>query len=135
METMATATATTRAMTTAMRWQATKRVTVRAARAMRTVKKRAMVTAARAMVMATNEGKCSKCKGHGDKGVGQGTATLTKRAMATATRMVGNEESTSDRNAVATATREVGVEEGNDEGGKGDGNGDGNKEGDGNRRL
>jgi hypothetical protein len=60
---------------------------------------------------------------------------LTKRAMATATRVVGNEESTGNRNEVATMTRVVGVEEGNDEGGKGDGDGDGDKEGDGDRRF
>jgi hypothetical protein len=42
----------------------------RAARAMTTGKKRAMVTAARAMVMAMNEGKGSKGKGHSEKGVG-----------------------------------------------------------------
>ncbi len=60
---------------------------------------------------------------------------MTKRAMATATRVVGNEESTGNRNEVATMTRVVGVEEGNDEGGKGDGDGDGDKEGDGDRRF
>jgi hypothetical protein len=43
------------------------------------------------------EGKGGKGKGHGDEGVGQRTATLTKRAMATATRVVGNEESTGNR--------------------------------------
>jgi hypothetical protein len=45
----------------------------RAARAMTTATKRAMVTATRAMVMATNEGKGSKGgkgEGHGDKGFG-----------------------------------------------------------------
>jgi hypothetical protein len=57
-----------------------------------------------------------------------------KRAMATATRMVGNGESTGNRGSIATATRVVGVEEGNDEGGKGDGDSGGNKEGDGNQR-
>ncbi len=56
---------------------------------------------------------------------------MTKRAMATATRVVGNEESTADRDASVTAMRVVGVKEGNDEGGKGNGNGDGDKEGDG----
>jgi hypothetical protein len=35
--------------------------------------KRAMVTAAGAMVMATNEDEDGKGKGHRDKGVGQGT--------------------------------------------------------------
>jgi hypothetical protein len=39
------------------------------------------------------------------------------RAMATATRVVGNEESTGDRDASVTATRVVGVKEGDDEGG------------------
>ncbi len=43
--------------------------------------------------------------------------TSTKRAMATATRVVGDEESTGDRDAIATAMRVVGVEDGNDEGG------------------
>jgi hypothetical protein len=43
------------------------------------------------------EGKGGKGKGHGDKGVGRGTAMLTKRAMATATRVVGNEECTGNR--------------------------------------
>ncbi len=52
-----------------------------------------------------------------------------KRAIATATRVVCNEESTGDRDAIATAARVVGVEEGNDEGSKGDGDGNGNKEG------
>ncbi len=54
--------------------------------------------------------------------------------MATATRVVGNEESTGDRDAIATATRVVGIEEGNDESGKGNRNGDSNEEGDGDRR-
>ena len=57
-----------------------------------------------------------------------------KRAIATATRMVGNGESTGNRGSIATATRVVGVEEGNDEGSKGNGDGDGNKEGNGNQR-
>jgi hypothetical protein len=57
----------------------------------------------------------------------------TKRAMATATRVVGDKKSTGDGDANVTATRVVGIEEGNDVGGKGNGNGDGNKEGDGNR--
>jgi hypothetical protein len=35
--------------------------------------------------------------------------------------------------SIATATRLVGVEEGNDEGGKGDSDGNGNKEADGDR--
>ncbi len=62
--------ATTRAMTTVTRWRATKRVTVRGARAMKMAKKRAMVTAARAMVMVMNEGKGRKGEGHNNKGVG-----------------------------------------------------------------
>jgi hypothetical protein len=70
METMATVTATRGALTMATRWQATKRVMARVARAMTTAKKRAMVTAARVMVMATNEDKGGKGEGHGDKGVG-----------------------------------------------------------------
>ncbi len=37
---------------------------------------------------------------------------MTKRAMATATRVVGDEESTGNRNAVVTAMRVVGVKEG-----------------------
>ncbi len=56
----------------------------------------------------------------------------TKRAMATAMRVVGNKESTGDRDAIATATRVAGVEEGDDKGSKGNGDGNGNKEGDGN---
>ena len=51
---------------------------------------------------------------------------LTKKAMATATRVVGDEESTGNSDAIAIATRVVGVEEGDDEGGKGDGNGNSN---------
>jgi hypothetical protein len=61
-------------------------------------------------------------------------ATSTKRAMATATRVVGDEESTGNRDAIATATRVVGIEEGDDEGGKGDGDGECKKEGNGNQR-
>ncbi len=110
MEIMAAATATTSAMTTATRWQATKRVMVRAARAMTMVKKRAIVTAARAMVMLTNEGKGGKGEGHGNKGVSRGMVTLTKRAVATATRVVSDEESNGDRYAIATSTRMVGIE-------------------------
>ncbi len=90
--------------------------------------------AARAMVMATNEGKGGNSKGHDDKGVRQGTATLTKRAMATVIRVVGNDESTGKGDAIVTVMRVVGVEEGDDEGGKGDGNGHGDKEGNGNQR-
>ncbi len=52
--------------------------------------------------------------------------------MATATWVVGNEESTGNRDAVATATRVAGIKEGNNEGGKGNGDGDGDKEGNGN---
>ncbi len=59
---------------------------------------------------------------------------MTKRAVATVTRVVGNEESTGNRDAIATAMRVVGVEEGNDQGGKGDGDGDGNEEGNGNQK-
>jgi hypothetical protein len=58
---------------------------------------------------------------------------LTKRAMATVTRVVGNEESTGNRDAIATATRVVGIKEGDDEGIKGNGDGDGDKEGNGNQ--
>jgi hypothetical protein len=36
--------------------------------------------------------------------------TLTKRAVATATRVVGDEESNGKRYAIATATRMVGIE-------------------------
>jgi hypothetical protein len=50
-----------------------------------------------------NEGKGGKGEGHGDKGVGQGIVTLTERAMAAATRVVGNEESTGNRDAIARA--------------------------------
>jgi hypothetical protein len=57
-----------------------------------------------------------------------------KRAMATATRVVGNEESTGNRDAIATAMRVVGIKEGNDEGGRGNGDGDRNEEGNGERR-
>jgi hypothetical protein len=56
-----------------------------------------------------------------------------KGAMATATRVVGNEVSTDNRDAIATATRVVGIKEGNDESGKGDGDGDGNEESNGNQ--
>ncbi len=59
--------------------------------------------------------------------------TSTKRAMATATRVMGNEESTGNRDAIASATRVVGAEEGNDEGGKVDGDGNGDKEGNSNQ--
>ena len=68
--------------------------------------------AARAMVMVMNQGKGSKGKDHIDKGVGQGTVTSTKRAMAKATRVVGDEESTDDRDAIATTMRVVGIKEG-----------------------
>ncbi len=54
--------------------------------------------------------------------------------MTTVTRMVGNEESTGNRDAIATATRVVGIEEGNDEGGKGNGDGNGNNEENGNQQ-
>ncbi len=54
--------------------------------------------------------------------------------MATATKVVGDEESTGNRDAIVTAARVVGVEEGDDEGNKGNGNGDGNKESNGNQR-
>jgi hypothetical protein len=37
--------------------------------------------------------------------------------MATATRVVGNEENTGNRDVIATATRVVGIKDGNDEGG------------------
>ncbi len=43
------------------------------------------------------KGEGGKGEGNGDKGVGRGTATLTKRAMATATRVVGDEGSTGNR--------------------------------------
>jgi hypothetical protein len=86
------------------------------------------------MVMATNEGKGGKGEDHGKKGVGQGTVTLTKRAMATLTRVVGNNKSTGNRDAIVTATRAAGIKEGNDKGSKGNGDGDGDKEGDGNRQ-
>ncbi len=66
----------------------------RAARAMTMATMREMVTAARVIVMATNEGKGGKGKGHDNKGVGQGMAASMKRAMAAATRVVGNKEST-----------------------------------------
>ena len=60
METMATAMATTRAMTMAKGGGgATKRVPMRVAREMTTAKKWATVTEARMIVMATNEGKGS----------------------------------------------------------------------------
>ncbi len=91
--------------------------------------KREMVMAARAMVMGTNEGKGGKDKGHSNKGANQGTATPTKRAMATATRVVGNEESIGDGDAIVTAMRVAGIKEGNDKGVRGDGDGSGNKEG------
>jgi hypothetical protein len=97
-------------------------------------KKRAMVMAARVTVMAMNEGKGDKGKGHSNKGVGQEMATMTKRAMATVTRVVGDEDSSGNRDAIATAMRVVGIKEGNHESGKGDGDGDGNTEGNGNRR-
>jgi hypothetical protein len=56
------ATATTLAMTMARRWQATKRVTARVARAMMLAKKRAMVMVARAMVMATKRARVARAK-------------------------------------------------------------------------
>ncbi len=87
--------------------------------------------AARATVMATIEGKGGKGEGHDDKGVGRGTAKSTKRAMATATRVVGNKESTGNKDAISTATKVAGIKEGDDKGGKGNGGGDGDKEGDG----
>ncbi len=54
--------ATTLAMTMAIRWRATKRVTARAARAMTLAKKRATVMAARAMVMATKRARAARAK-------------------------------------------------------------------------
>jgi hypothetical protein len=69
MKTMATTMVTARAMTMATRWQATKRATTRVARATTTATKRAMMMAAGAMVMAINEDKGGKGKGHGNKGV------------------------------------------------------------------
>ncbi len=91
METIAMAMTTMRAMAIAIRWQATKRVMTRAARAMMMAKKRARVTVARAMVMATNEGEGGKGKSHSNKGVGRGMVTSANRAMATVTRVVGDE--------------------------------------------
>jgi hypothetical protein len=86
------------------------------------------------MVMAINEGQGGKGKSHGNKGGSQGMGTSRKRAMTTATRVVGDEESTGDRDAIATATMVVGIEEGNDEGSKSNGDGDGNNEGNGNQQ-
>ncbi len=70
----------------------------------------------------------------GEGCVRQGTAMSTKRAITTATRAGGDEESTGNGDAIATATRVAGIEEGNDKGGKGNDDGDGNKEGHGNQR-
>jgi hypothetical protein len=60
--------------------------------------------AARAKTMAT------RVPGKGR--VGRGTATSTKREMATATRVGGDEESTCNGDAIATATRVAGIKEG-----------------------
>jgi hypothetical protein len=57
-------------------------------------------------------------------GVGRGTVTAMKRAIATAMRVAGNKESTGDRDAIATATRVASFKEGDDEGGKAYGNSD-----------
>ena len=54
---------------------------------------------------------------------------MTKRAVATVTWVVGNEESTGNRDAIATATKVAGIKEGNDDGGKGNGGGDGDRKG------
>jgi hypothetical protein len=82
--------------------------------------------AARAKTMAT------RVPGKGR--VGQGTATSTKREIATATRAGGDEESTGNGDAIATAMRVAGIKEGNDEGGKGNSDGDSDKEGHGDQR-
>jgi hypothetical protein len=96
MGTMAMATAIAQEMVAATRWRAMKRAIARVASAkattMRMAAARAMMIAMRVAGNKKGYGKGGKVDGDGDKGVGQGMVAATKRAIATAARVVGDKE-------------------------------------------